>query len=180
MFLTNEQWSVVAPFVEPLKRLETRGRPRQDDRRILEGILWTLKTGAQWKHLPKEYPPYQTCHRRFQTWVESGAFDRIVMALAMDMEYRGRIKLKSCFLDATFAGAKKGALAWDPQSVGKGAKSWQLRTKALFQSPSMWGVLLRAKSDWLKRRLPDDLPKRIQTASQLTERMIPIRWMERS
>ncbi len=72
MPLTNEQWSVIAPFVTPLKRLETRGRPRQDDRKILEGILWALKTGAQWKHLPKDYPPYQTCHRRFQQWVESG------------------------------------------------------------------------------------------------------------
>ena len=39
MFITNAQWAVVAPFVAPLKRIETRGRPRQDDRRILEGIL---------------------------------------------------------------------------------------------------------------------------------------------
>src|SRR3990167_4279970 len=108
MFITNEQWKVIAPFVLR-KRLDMRGRPRVDDRKILEGILWVLKTGAQWKHLPKaEYLPYQTCHRRFQEWVQRGKFDLITEKLAMNMEYRGRIKLSSCFLDGSFASAKKG------------------------------------------------------------------------
>ncbi|WP_448518267.1 transposase, partial [Rhodoflexus sp.] len=33
------------------------------------GILWVLRTGAAWKDLPDRYPPYQTCHRRYQQWV---------------------------------------------------------------------------------------------------------------
>jgi len=177
MFITNAQWAVVVPFVKPLKRMETRGRPRQDDRRILEGILWVLRTGSQWKYLPKEYPPYQTCHRRFQTWVRSGTFDRILEALAMDMEERGRIKLNTCFLDGTFASAKKGGLVLDPQSVGKAPKSWLLRTKGLFQSPSVWRLLLRTKSPWLKRRLPKNLSARIQIASSLIVHTTLIRSM---
>ena len=179
MHLTNDQWRVIAPFVAPIHRMETRGRPRQDDRRILEGILWVLRTGAQWKYLPKDYPSYQTCHRRFQYWVRSGAFDRILEALAMDMEYRGRIKLDTCFLDGTFASAKKGGLVWDPQSVGKAQKSWLLRTKGLFQSPSVWALLLRTRSPWLKRRLPSDLSRRIRLASSLIVHTTLIRSMRR-
>ena len=180
MFITNPQWAVVAPFVAPVSRLETRGRPRQDDRRILEGILWTLRTGAQWRYLPKEYPPDQTCHRRFQYWVRGGVFDHVLEALALDMEERGRIKLTTCFLDGTFASAKKGGLAWDPQSVGKAPKSWSLRTKGLFQSPSVWRLLLRTKSPWFKKRLPADLSQRIHLASSLIVHTTLIRSTPRS
>ncbi len=176
MFLTNEQWSVLAPVLQK-RNLDGRGRPRRDDREVLEGILWVLKTGAQWKHLPKTYPPYQTCHRRFQWWVQCGLIDHILEALAMDMEERGKIKLRSCFLDGTFAGAKKGDLVLDLRSAGKAPKSWRFRTKALFQSPSVWALLLQAKSGWLRQRLPPDLPERYRLASRLTERMIPIRLM---
>lgn len=174
MFITNTQWAVLAPRLRKNK-VEARGRPRVDDRRILEGILWVLRTGAQWKHLPSEYPPYQTCHRRFQWWTQNGLIDEILEALAMDMEERGRIKLRTCFLDGSFASAKKGALALDLQSVGKAPRSWLFRTKALFQSPSLWPLLLRTKSSWLQQRLPPDLPERIRIVSWLTRHMIPIR-----
>ena len=66
--LTNEQWNIPAPMLKKPPRLDGRGRPRRDDREVLEGILWVLKTGAQWKALPREYPPYQTCHHRLQEW----------------------------------------------------------------------------------------------------------------
>lgn len=174
MQITNEQWMLVEHILHR-KRPGNWGRPRVDNRRILDGVLWVLRTGAQWKYMPREYPPYQTCHRRFQEWVQRGVFDAVIEKLAMDMEYRGRIKLKDCFLDGSFASAKKGGFALDLRNVGKALKSWRFQMQALFQSPSMWSLLLRTKSPWLKQRLPTDLPKRIQVASSLTKRMIPIR-----
>ncbi|NJL05190.1 MAG: transposase [Chloroflexaceae bacterium] len=39
---------------------------------MLKGIIWVARTGVHWKDLPKHAPPYQTCHRRFQAWVEQG------------------------------------------------------------------------------------------------------------
>ena len=45
-----------------------RGRPWRDNREVLEGILWVMRTEAPWRDMPKAYPPYQTCHRRFQQW----------------------------------------------------------------------------------------------------------------
>ena len=70
MDLTDEQWLVLGPLLpEPPKRAHGRGRPWRDAREVLNGVLWVLRTGAPWRDLPKRYPPYQTCHRRFQRWV---------------------------------------------------------------------------------------------------------------
>src|SRR5690606_13858715 len=70
MDLTDAQWPVVEPLLpKPRPRADGKGRPRSDDRRILNGILWILRTGAPWKDLPERYAPRATCHRRFQ---ESG------------------------------------------------------------------------------------------------------------
>ena len=74
-------------------RGDGKGRPWKDKREVLEGILWIVKTGARWQDLPKEYPPYQTCHRRFQQWVELGISDKIMEALTRDLQDRGGIDL---------------------------------------------------------------------------------------
>ena len=67
MDLTDEQWDVLKPLIPvPPRRLDGRGRPWRDARRVLNGVLWILRTGAQWKDLPTRYPPHQTGHRRFQ------------------------------------------------------------------------------------------------------------------
>ncbi len=67
MKLKDEQWAVVEPLLpKPVKREDRKGRPRVDNRAILNGILWTIRTGAPWHDMPNRYPPYQTCHRRFQ------------------------------------------------------------------------------------------------------------------
>lgn len=69
MDLTDEQWAVLEPLIGELpRRADGRGRPWRSSRDVLNGILWILRTGAQWADLPGRYPPYQTCHRRFQRW----------------------------------------------------------------------------------------------------------------
>ena len=109
MDLTDEQWEIIKPLIpEPPKRADGRGRPRRDNREILNGILWILRTGAQWKDMPERYPPYQTCHRRFQEWVRSGTFEVILKALVQDLKARGDLDLTECLIDGTFVIAKKG------------------------------------------------------------------------
>lgn len=85
-----------------------RGRPWQDTRAVLNGVLWVLGTGAQWRELPKQYPPYQTCHRRFQQWVREGKLERILRVLAEELQARGKLDPKEAFIDASFTGAKRG------------------------------------------------------------------------
>ena len=91
------------------RRADGRGRPQCDNREILNSILRIMRTGAQWKDLPERYPPYQTCHRRFQEWVRSGTFEVILRKLVKDMKERGDLDLTECFIDGTFVIAKKGA-----------------------------------------------------------------------
>jgi hypothetical protein len=102
---------------------------------VLDGVLWILRAGAPWHDPPDRYPPYQTCHRRFQQWQRSGLFTRSLQELAEDLLDRGKLDLSEAFIDASFSSAKKGALLSAPQNAGKAAKSWQLQTAMVFLSP---------------------------------------------
>ena len=148
--LTDEQWALVAPFV--MGRPARTGRPRVDDRAALNGVLWVLRSGARWKDLPERFPSYQTCHRRFQAWVESLALRAVLEALAEDLRGRGGIDLTEGFIDATFASAKKGGLQLARPSGARARSSWQWQTALVFLSPCTWQVLARMKSP-LSRQL---------------------------
>ena len=135
MDLTEAQWEQLAPVFEtPYKGT---GRPRQDARAVLNGTLWILRTGAPWKDLPERYPPCQTCHRRYQEWVDQGIFDLALQALAQDLLERGQIDVKECFIDGSFAPSKKGAQVLAKLSAARAPRSWQLQTLLVFQSPSI-------------------------------------------
>jgi len=111
--LNDKQWEIIEPLLpKPSKRDDGKGRPRRDDRDVLNGILWILRSGARWQDLPPRFPPYQTCHRRFQEWVAAGVLKQILEALAEDLRSRGKLNLSECFIDATFVAAKKGVLPW--------------------------------------------------------------------
>lgn len=146
--LTDAQWAFIEPLLPELpKRPDRRGRPWRDSREVLNGILWILRTGAQWSEMPRRYPPYQTCHRRFQQWRESGVMDRLLEALARDLERRGKINLEECFIDGSFSSAKKGALELAKPSGARVPRSWQLQTALVFLSPYAQEVLHRMKQN---------------------------------
>src|SRR6185295_16065565 len=136
MELTDEQWAVVEPLIPRVERRQNgKGRPRVPSRNVLDGMLWILWTGAPWKALPREYPPYQTCHRRMQEWVSQRTFMKILKALAVDLRERGKFDLSEAFVDGTHAGAKRGALSWGKPAVDQLPRSWQSRTAMVFRSP---------------------------------------------
>ncbi len=82
MDLTDAQWATIEPLIpKPPLRKDRRGRPWREPREVIGGILWVLRTGAPWKDLPDRYPPYQTCHRRFQHWCREGTLKRVLHAL---------------------------------------------------------------------------------------------------
>ena len=146
MDLTNEQWAILELLIpEPPRRPDGRGRPWKPARDVLNGVLWVLRTGAPWKDMPDRYPPYQTCHRRFQRWEQEGVMDKILLSLAQDLKERGDLDVRECFIDGTFVVAKKGALGWERPSGAKVRRSWQWQTALVFQSPSASRVLARMK-----------------------------------
>jgi transposase len=174
MKLTNEQWEFVKQRI-PKER--GGGRPRHDARRILEGILWILRTGAQWRHLPKEYPTYQTCHRRFQEWRKAGVIREILEDLVRHLQSKGRVDIAETFIDASFVEAKKGAKRSAKQNAVKALKSWQLRTIQVFLSPYPLQVLHRMRVRSLKERFGRDIQKTFLTELSETKLTIATHWM---
>src|SRR5207245_4867663 len=144
MDLTDAQWAVLQPFLHP-KPVRKRGRPWQDARAVFNGILWVLRTGAPWHDLPDRYPPYQTCHRRFQQWQRDGTLTRLLHALAEDLRARGKLDLSETFIDASFSSAKKGALLSARLAEEKAVKSWRSQTAMVFLSPATSPALRRMK-----------------------------------
>ncbi len=129
MRLTEKQWEKIRALIaDGPVREDGKGRPWKDKREVLEGILWIVKTGARWRDLPKEYPPYQTCHRRFQQWVEEGVFDKVIEALARDLQERGGIDMSERFIDGTFSLAKKGGYLWERLSGVRAPRLWPSQT----------------------------------------------------
>ena len=147
MDLTDAQWAFLEPLFRPKRRKDGRGRPWQDTRAVMNGVLWVLRTGAPWHDLPTRYPPYQTCHRRFQQWQRSGLFERLLQTLAEDLRDRGKLDLSESFIDASFSSAKKGALVSALQNAAKAAKSWQSQTAMVFLSPCTWPALRLMKQN---------------------------------
>ena len=76
--LSETEWRIIQPIL-PSK---PRGVPRVDDRRVLNGIFWVLRSGAPWRDMPEHYGPYTTCYNRFVRWRRAGVWDRIMECLA--------------------------------------------------------------------------------------------------
>jgi transposase len=108
--LTNEQWQLIAPHLPPPKRM---GRPRADDRKTLEGILWVLRSGARWQDVPREYGSPTTCWRRLREWEESGVWESLWRAVLVTLQAEQKLDWAQAFLDGSFVPAKKGALESD-------------------------------------------------------------------
>ncbi|HEY2544852.1 MAG TPA: IS5 family transposase [Candidatus Acidoferrum sp.] len=122
MDLTDAQWAFLEPLFRPQRRKDGRGRPWKETRAVMNGVLWVLRTGAPWHDLPGRYPPYTTCHRRFQQWQRSGLLTHLLEKLAEDLRDRGKLDLSESFIDASFSSAKKGAPSVGPTKRGKGSK----------------------------------------------------------
>ena len=179
MKLTEEQWRFIEPHVPKIKvRKDRKGRPWKSNRDVLEGILWILKTGARWKDLPQgRYPPYQTCHRRFQSWVRSKVMEKILRVLVEHLKKKGKIDLAETFIDASFVEAKKGAPKLAKPSQVRVPRSWQSSTIRLFLSPYPLKVLHRMRVNLLKERFGKDIRKTFLNDLSETKLTIAMYWM---
>lgn len=136
MDITDNQWNLIKEFIpEDVVREDGRGRPWSDRRSAFNGILWILRTGAPWKDLPERYGAYQTVHRRFQQWRKKGVMEAALRGLARDLHQRGGLDLSECFIDGSFAAAKKGASKLARPSGARVSKSWQSEMLMVFHSP---------------------------------------------
>jgi transposase len=127
--LSDAAWARLVPLLPPQK--PRTGRPAKDHRRVVEGIIWVLRTGAPWRDLPERYGPWHTVASRFYRWAASGLWDRVLAALQQQGDAAGALDWGTHFVDGTTvrahqhaAGAKRGALrarSWPPSGRPWGA-----------------------------------------------------------
>ncbi|MEV7978991.1 transposase [Streptomyces sp. NPDC086519] len=67
-------------FVGPLRPVSLRGRKRLDDRKVLVGIVWKVRTGTAWRDVPDRYGTWAALHTRFRRWALDGTFERMLRA----------------------------------------------------------------------------------------------------
>ncbi len=91
--ISDELWDKIEDLLPYEKPKNTVGRPAIPFRKVLNGILYVLRTGCQWKMLPKEFGSGSTCHRRFQQWIQLGIFKKIWIRLLKDYDLKIGIKL---------------------------------------------------------------------------------------
>ena len=85
--LSDEQWDVLAPLL-PNRRM---GRPRVDDRRVLNGMVWKIRSGAPWRDVPARYGPWQSVYTRFRRWAIAGVFGEMLAVLQAHADDRDEI-----------------------------------------------------------------------------------------
>ena len=97
----EEFWEKVKDFIpKPPKKKTKKGRPRPEPRIVLNGILYVLRTGCQWKMMPKEYGSGSTVHRYFQEWVKAGFFKKMWKYFLKEYDDLKGIKWKWQILDS--------------------------------------------------------------------------------
>ena len=95
------------------------GRPRADDRRVANAILYVCVTGTRWIDLPARYGSKSTAHKRLQDWQADGTWTRILRAAILAAHRQGRLRPDAVSAGSSTVAAKKGATAWD--TAGSGA-----------------------------------------------------------
>ncbi|RLS39465.1 MAG: transposase [Planctomycetota bacterium] len=122
--LSDQQWTLIArlfPWTDPTRR---GGRPVVPPRPCLDRILWILRTGAQWKDLPRCFPSPATCWRRLRDWTKAGLFQKAWALGLRTLDGQGKIDWSEAIADGTFAKAKKGAKASETPSAARARRSW--------------------------------------------------------
>ena len=91
--ISDELWDKISELLPDEKPKNTVGRPIIPFRKVLDGILYVLRTGCQWKMLPSEFGSGSTCHKRFQEWVQLDIFKKIWDRLLKEYDHKIGIKL---------------------------------------------------------------------------------------
>ena len=109
--LADYEWAAIKPML-PNK---PRGVPRVNDRRVLNGIFWILRSGAPWRDLPDAFGPYTTCYNRFVRWRRAGVWGRIIDALATAHDAAVQM------IDTSVA----ACISMEPASPGTSVSRWK-------------------------------------------------------
>lgn len=123
--LSDFEWAII----EPLLPNRPRGVPRADDRKVLNGIFWRLRTGSPWADIPERYGPPTTCYNRFVRWRKIGVWDRIFDAVST--AYNGDVQM----VDSSSIRVHQHAA-----NVKKGVSKRPMPPLGTLVTPDAWGA----------------------------------------
>ena len=150
--LTDAQWEKIRPLLPKRPPRLRGGRPRAEDRKVLEGLLWMLRSGARWQDLPEEFPSPTTCWRRLRDWEEQAVWLVIGRAFLGELNEHQQLKWSEALLDGSFAPAKKGAPESERPSGARGRSGWWWSTARVFLWEATFTLLPRRKSGSRRQR----------------------------
>ena len=116
--ITDKAWEQIAPL---LPENGQRGGQWQDHRKVVNGILWKLRSGAPWRDLPERYGPWQTCYDRFVRWRRDGTWDRLLEHLQTKSDAVGGVEWVVS-VDSSVVRAHQHAAGARARPSGKDAK----------------------------------------------------------
>ncbi len=130
----DDLWERIEPVILQLDRPKARGRKRADQGKMLEGIIFRMRSGCQWNHLPRELGDDSTIHRTFQRWVGGGVLEGIWAALIEECQELGGVDWEWQSADCSMGRARLGGRHWtQPHRPGQsweqaehpGGRSWR-------------------------------------------------------
>ncbi|MCF3935299.1 IS5 family transposase [Acuticoccus sp. M5D2P5] len=120
--LSEVEWSIIEPLLPP----SLPGKQRVDDRCILTGIFWILRTGSPWRDLPARYAPARTVYNRFNRWAKRGVWLAVFEALARD-EPAALQLIDSSIVKASARRWRKKGGQWIPhRQVMRDPPAWEV------------------------------------------------------
>jgi len=113
--LSDAQWGWIADLMP--RSNPHGGGVWRDHRQVVDGLMWKLNTGAQWRDIPERYGPWQTIYERFVRWRCDGLFERILDRLRLQLDADGRIDVDLWCIDGTSIRASRSAAGGGKRGV---------------------------------------------------------------
>ena len=112
--LTTAQYKLIRPLLPDNGK---RGGQWKSHRKVLNGMLWRMRTGVPWRDVPCRYGPWKTIQDRFKRWRADGTLDRILEALQSKLDERGLIDRNLWCIDGTSIRASRAAAGGGKRGV---------------------------------------------------------------
>jgi len=112
--VSDELWNIIQSILDEWDPPSWTGRRRIDQRAALNGIIYQMRSGCQWNHLPVQFGDDASVHRTFQRWVKKGVLERIWAKLVEDCEELGGVNWLWQSVDGAMGKARFGGIMSDP------------------------------------------------------------------
>jgi putative transposase len=139
--LPDELWERVEPILMRHYPLARTGRPRADLRRVLDGVIFRMRSGCQWNRLPREFGPSSTVHGWFQRFVEDGVLEEIWACLVRECERLGAVEWDWQAADGVMGKSRFGGDKRGPNPTDR-AKSGTKKSLIVERSGGPLGVVI--------------------------------------